>query len=122
MSKSSLENQLAFQMKAAKLPKFEREFRFAAEFVGLGPGVKRRLFNNGLKDWRFDFFFADHLLAIEVEGGTFNNGRHNRPVGFEEDCIKYGKAMELGYSVYRCTGNMVKNGQALKTIEILLDI
>jgi len=57
-----------------------------------------------------------------VEGGTFNNGRHNRPVGFEEDCIKYGKAMELGYSVYRCTGNMVKNGQALKTIEILLDI
>jgi hypothetical protein len=61
-------------------------------------------------------------LAVEVEGGTWAKGRHTRGKGFELDCEKYGEAMVLGWNVYRCTGTMIKNGAAIKTIEKLLEM
>ena len=117
---SNLEKQLYFQIKHTGLPIPIREFRFAAEFVGLGAGIKRRLHKNNLKDWRADFCWPDMKLLVEVEGGGYSYGRHNRPTGFAADLVKYQAAMRMGYNVYRCDGELVKNGEALKTIEILM--
>ena len=87
----------------------------------MGKGIKQRLKDSGLKDWRFDFAWPLLKFAVEVEGGIYVGGRHNRGAGFEADCIKYGEAMKLGWTVYRCTGGMIKSGQALHVIEVLID-
>jgi very-short-patch-repair endonuclease len=97
---SHLEATLEFHMKAAGLPALEREFRFHPP-----------------RRWRFDFVLLDQKLAIEVEGGTWTNGRHVRAQGFSADCEKYNQAVLDGWRVLRFTGDMVKSGEALRVIE-----
>lgn len=119
---SRLEETFALHLRAEKIEGFLREFRFAADVVGTGPGLRQRLKNAGLKDWRFDFADPARKIAVEIEGGNWSGGRHTRGKGFEEDCIKYGEAMKLGWTVYRCTGGMVKSGEAIDTLKQLMAI
>jgi len=114
---SQLEAILNQQLKATGY-EFEREYRFAAHHVGLGAGIKDRLRAAGLRDWRADFRIG--WLLVEVEGGGWTMGRHNRGAGMAADLLKYDAAMRLGYTVYRCDGAMVKNGRAVETIKLLL--
>lgn len=100
---SHLEITLAFQMKAKKLPKPEQEFRFHPD-----------------RKWRFDFAWPDHKVAVEVEGGVFAGGRHNRGSGFVEDTVKYSAAAELGWCVLRYTEKHILNGEAVQQIERVL--
>lgn len=100
---SKLEESLNLQMRALKI-EFEREHRF-----------------HPTRKWRFDFAIPKIGLAIEVEGGLYINGRHNRGEGYENDLEKYDEAMRLGWTVYRCGPRMINNGKALETIEILIN-
>ncbi len=99
---------------------FQPEYRFAAELVGLGKGLRARLAKAGLKDWRFDIAFPELKVAVEIEGGGWVAGRHNRGKGFSEDLRKYDAAMRLGWLVYRCDTAMAMNGHALQTIEMII--
>lgn len=78
--------------------------------------------------WRFDFVVkpkwyvegplrARDCLAVEVEGGTWVQGRHNRGASFEADAIKYAEALIDGFRVMRVTTAMVDDGRALALIE-----
>lgn len=91
---------LAFQIRAAKLPEPEREFRFHP---------KRR--------WRFDMAWPKRMLAAEYEGGIYANGRHTRGKGYEGDLEKYNAAMLLGWRVLRFSARHVTSGDALSMIE-----
>lgn len=53
------------------------------------------------RDWRFDFAIPTRRVAIEVEGGTFNGGRHIRPEGYLRDMEKYNEAAVSGWCVIR---------------------
>ncbi len=53
--KNYLHKEMVFRIKVVELPTPEEEYRFAAHRVGLGPGIKKRLAEARLKDWRFDF-------------------------------------------------------------------
>lgn len=117
MPKSALEEILADQIAFTALPAPEREYRFAAMLVGLGPGVRLRLAVTNLKDWRFDFAWPAQMLAVEVEGGIWVEGRHTRGKGFTEDCIKYNEAALMGWRVLRVVGEWVRSGEALALIE-----
>jgi hypothetical protein len=116
---SAAENTLYFQIKATGLPLPCREYRFAAEHVGLGAGVRARLMESRLKDWRFDFAWPSHKFACEVEGGG-GMGRHTTAKGFRQDIEKYHHAMALGWTVYRCDAALVRNGMSVALIERLL--
>lgn len=59
--------------------------------------------------WRFDFAWPKVKVAVEIEGGTYLNGRHVRPKGYQEDCYKYNRALELGWKVLRYTPKMLMN-------------
>jgi very-short-patch-repair endonuclease len=96
---SDLEEILAFELRARNIP-FERE-------VKLIPGRR----------YRFDFTFPDHKLAVEVDGGEYVQGRHQRPGGFRSDAEKVALASGLGWRVMRLTGSMVKDGTARILIE-----
>lgn len=79
------------------------EHRFAAEIVGHGKGLRERLKDAGLKDWRFDVCIPSKKIAIEFEGAVFTNGRHTRGLGYISDIDKYNAATVNGWKVLRFT-------------------
>lgn len=97
---SALEDTLAWQLHAVGLPEPTREHRFDA---------RRR--------WRFDFAWPALKLAVEVEGVTYQGGRHQRVAGFAADAEKYNAAAVAGWTVLRFTGAMVRSGEAVRVIE-----
>lgn len=100
-----------------------REYHFGAEACGgAGKGLRERLKKSGLKNWRADFAILDYLLLIEIEGGGWTGGRHTRPKGFAEDLLKYDAAMRLGYTVYRCSPEMVMSNRAIETISKIISL
>lgn len=101
---SAAEANLALQFRALRID-VEREYRFHPQ-----------------RKWRFDFAVPAKKLAIEIEGGLYSGGRHTRGAGFEADLEKYAAAQLLGWTVYRCSPSMVKNGGAINTIEKLLEM
>ena len=99
LNRSPLEVQLAWQMDASGL-RYVSEYRFDA--------VRR---------WRLDFAFVEQKVGIEVEGGIWTNGRHNRGSGFEADAEKYNALASAGWRLFRFTPSMVKSGVALQAIQ-----
>ena len=74
-----------------------------------------------VRKWRADFAFPAHMILVEIEGGVWVNGRHNRGAGYSADCEKYSHAALLGYRVFRFTPDMVKSGEAVQMIKAALD-
>lgn len=73
-----------------------------------------------VRRWRFDFAWPDIKLAVEVEGGTFTNGRHSRGIGMRKDMEKYNTAQEMGWRVLRYDGELIKTGIASAQIERMI--
>lgn len=61
------------------------------------------------RKWRLDFCWPLVKVAVECEGGSWTGGRHTRGVGFQADCEKYNRAVELGWRVLRFTPTMLEN-------------
>ena len=70
--------------------------------------------------WRFDRAFVAARLAVEIDGGLFIGGRHNRGIGMERDMEKIAAAMLLGWRVLRVSPRHVTSGQAAVWIAALL--
>ena len=89
------------------------QYRFAAIHVGLGPGLRERLADAGLQDWRFDFAFpwATPPLAIECDGGQWSphGGRHNT----DGDRAKLNAAAILGWRVMRFSASMLADPESV---------
>ena len=64
--------------------------------------------------WRFDLAFVKSKVAIEIEGGIWIMGRHNRGLGMIKDMEKYNEAMYYGSYMARFTPKMVKDGSAMQ--------
>jgi hypothetical protein len=54
------------------------------------------------RKWRFDFAWPEQKIALEVEGGLYQGGRHQRINGFKSDLAKYNAASAAGWRVLRC--------------------
>ena len=83
-SPSRLEDRFLFLWKLAKGPDLEREYRFHHE-----------------RRWRADFAHMEARVLIEIEGGLWVNGRHNRAAGFNADLEKNLEASLAGWRVFR---------------------
>lgn len=53
--------------------------------------------------WRFDYAIPDLRIAIEIDGGVWINGRHNRASGYLGDMEKFNAAATLGWVVLKFT-------------------
>lgn len=93
---SPLEAEMMLHIRAHKLPNPEREYRFAPD-----------------RRWRFDFAWPDKKVALEVEGGIWTNGRHNRGAGMEADMEKYNRATCEGWRLLRVGAGAIKSGEAV---------
>lgn len=116
--RSELERAFLTQLRWAKLPDPEPEYKFHPQ-----------------RRWRLDFAWPSHKVAVEVEGGTWGKpvichqcgvhvlgttrrgqpyrireagGRHTRGKGFENDVEKYNEATALGWQVFRVTSTMLR--------------
>jgi len=52
------------------------------------------------RKWRFDYAWEAQLVALEVEGGCWVNGRHSRGSGKIKDMEKYSAASITKYLFY----------------------
>jgi hypothetical protein len=85
---SRLENRFETLWRALGGPELEREFRF-----------------HPTRRWRADFAHLPSRTLIEIEGGIYVNGRHNRGAGFAADLEKYLEAALAGWRVVRLGPN-----------------
>lgn len=82
--------------------------------VGLGRGIRQRLRDAGLKDWRFDFaWLAPYRLMIDIQGGTFTGKGHAGGKGYRNDCEKLNAAVLAGWHVLLYTTEMVEDASAI---------
>jgi hypothetical protein len=108
------------QLRTLRFPEPVRNYRFGAEAAGwdidgnnVGKGnFKDLLLSSGLRDWRMDFAWPTLRMAVEIEGAP-GHGRHTSTKGFTADCVKYGEAQALGWTLLRFTGGQVRNGYAI---------
>jgi len=106
-------------------PDLEREYRFAAlASGGTGKGTRARVKAANAKDWKFDRAHSLARVAVEIEGGTWmqDGGRHNRPSGFSDDCVKYNWAQAQGWAVFRLTSDMLRDAPAQHLAPIIATI
>ena len=97
--KSSLETLFAWSLKAHGIKHYVMEYPFAPP-----------------RRWRFDFAFLEERIAVEIHGGVWSLGRHNRPKGYMADLEKMNTAQMMGWMVLQFTGDDIKNGKAIAMI------
>ena len=96
---SRLERIFALYWRSLGGPELEREFRFHPE-----------------RKWRADFAHIESRTLIEIEGGIYIQGRHNRAAGFIADAEKYLEAFLAGWTVVRLTSAQISTS----TVERLI--
>ena len=69
-----------------------------------------------IRKWRFDFALSKGI-AVEVDGGIWISGRHNRGTGMEADMEKCNEGLLMGWRVLRFSTGMVKSGEAIAVIK-----
>ena len=60
------------------------------------------------KRYRADFAHLPSRSIIEIQGGTFNRGRHVTGSGYERDARKFNLAMLCGWRVFLLTSQTAK--------------
>ena len=93
-----------------------RNYRFVAEeIVGLGPGIRKRIKDTGLKDWDIDRAFVQEKVGIEMQGGLWmqtKTGRgkgHAHPTKIINDYRKLNAAQSIGWVVYQFDAQTLAN-------------
>lgn len=82
------------------------------------PELERRF--HPRRRWRFDLAWPAQKVAVEIEGGTWVNGRHTRPAGYAGDLEKYNSAALAGWLVLRYTPDQITSGEFTGDVETAL--
>jgi len=70
------------------------------------------------RKFRADFYLPDKKIIIEVNGGQYLNGRHNRGgKGYETDLYKLNLAQFYGFKVYQFTYEMIERNEHLQFLQ-----
>jgi len=85
-------------------------------------GFKPEIKFHEKRKWKFDYANHKTMVALEVEGGLWIGGRHNRAPGMIKDMEKYNEAALMGWRVLRVTPQMVlKDGTAYLLVDRSLE-
>ena len=73
---------------------------------------------NTKRRFRADYLCPNLKLIIELNGGQWVNGRHNRGgKGYENDLTKLNLAQRNGFQVWQYTYEMISRGELKKDLE-----
>ena len=90
-------HRLRYRGKSSKL---ERRFELLWRILN-GPELVSEFQFHPKRKWRADFAHIDSKTLIEIEGGIWLQGRHNRATGFIADREKYNEATLSGWRIFR---------------------
>lgn len=72
---------------------------------------KEAVFKNFMdtdRKFRADYLLLKDKIIIEINGGQYINGRHNRGgIGYENDLTKLNIAQKNGFKIYQFTYEMI---------------
>lgn len=71
-----------------------------------------------VRRWRFDYAWPAQKIAVEIDGGVWNTGRHTRGTGFIEDQRKRNAAAILGWRVLHYTPDRL--AEAIEDLKCVL--
>ena len=91
-------------------PSYDLFFRLLRDY-GIKRPVSEYKFHRTRK-WRIDFAWVEEKLALEIEGGAWIGGRHNRPDGFIKDMEKYNQINIYRFHLLRVLPDQMQNGEA----------
>lgn len=74
------------------------------------------------RKWRFDFAFIKEKIAVEIEGGLWNYGRHNRAASMIKDLEKYNCATSHGWHVFRFIPHDILKTNTIELIKNLFEV
>lgn len=87
-------------------------------FTSIGlPEPKREYKFHPKRKWRIDYCWPHHKLAVEIEGGIWVYGRHNRATTFLKDMEKYNELAIAGFFLLRFTPKQWESLEAHHTIQ-----
>jgi hypothetical protein len=105
-----------------KLSALEETFLVQLKSEGLTEEMEREFFFYPSRKFRFDFAWPKYSLAVELEGGTWSNGRHVRGKGFESDCDKYNAATMMGWRIFRGTQKHLDDLSLLEYVRAVINM
>jgi len=110
-------------MNKAKRERLENEFAMLWASTGGSPFVRQYAPWPAVRQYRFDFAKPDLRIAIEIDGGQWIHGSHQRAQRYESDCDKLNSAALDGWLVLRFTTNHLYNriDEMLETVKMAID-
>jgi len=84
-----------------------------------GPELVEELEFHPDRKWRYDFAHPASMVAVEIEGGIWDQSRHTRPAGFIKDCEKYNAGTKLGWFIFRLPGFLITEEALLEIKELI---
>lgn len=89
-------------------PPYVREYRFVAVRFGIGlEGIRKRLADAQVNDFRFDFAWVDEKVAVGIDGRAWHvkgGGRHST----DKDHKKHNLATAWGWMFFHYSPSMLK--------------
>ncbi len=85
--------------------------------LGLDRGMVQQYRPDEKRKHRADFAWPEHRLLLEVDGGTWNGGKHGRGSGIEKDNEKQALAVINGFRTLRASTSQVRSGVAAQWVE-----
>jgi very-short-patch-repair endonuclease len=73
---------------------------FYRDFCGAEPEFEFRFHHT--RKWRFDLAWPGHKVAVEVDGGIWIQGRHNRGAAMKAQWEKENTAQCMGWRILKC--------------------
>lgn len=98
-----------------KQPKYDAFCLLLRQHLGVEVVAEHRFHHTRM--WRFDYAIPSHRIAIEIDGGVWIEGRHNRPKGYIADLDKFNNAAALGWRVLKFTPQQQFTMKALRLIQ-----
>jgi len=86
------------------------------------PQPRREYLFHPQMDYRFDFAWRDHLVALEIQGGAFTGGKHGRGNGLTSDFKKNNAAIALGWRIIYASSPMLRGVAITELGEIIADL
>jgi hypothetical protein len=80
-------------------------------------GFVREVRFHPVRRWRWDLADKERMIAVEIQGATWTQGKHTRGTGYDNDCRKYCEAACMGWLVLAMPATWIDTGLALQYVE-----
>ena len=70
-----------------------------------------------VRRWRWDAAWPDRMLAVEIHGAVWVQGRHTTGKGFSEDQVKFATAAVMGWRLAPVTTSQFESGAIFELLD-----